>query len=101
MTGIKDLMRADARLAVLRALAADRGYSLNHRILRTVVDQLAAITLDDDEIKGHLGWLEDRGAVTVEHVPPFTIARLTDYGLDLARGHATLDGISRPSPSGA
>ena len=66
-----------------------------------MVDRVAAITLDEDEIRGHLAWLEDRGAVTTESVPPFTLAKLTDYGLSLARGHATVEGVSRPLPSQA
>ena len=99
MTGIKQLMRADARRAILQALAMDAGYSLNHAILRSVVDRTTAITLDDDEVREHLAWLEDRGAVTTEEVPPFTLAKLTEYGLSLARGHATLEGVSRPTPS--
>ena len=57
-----------------------------------------AITLNEDEVKGHLAWLEDRGAVTTEAVPPFVLARLTDYGLSLAQGLAGLDGVSRPTP---
>ena len=98
MTSIRQLERADARRAILQALAEDRGYSANHRILRTFVDRSAAITLDDAEIKEHLAWLEDRGAVTTEAVPPFVLAKLTDYGLSLAQGHAVLDGVSRPTP---
>lgn len=99
MTSISELKRADARRTILQALAQDRGYSLNHAILRTMVDRLTAITLDEDQVKAHLAWLEDRGAVTTESVPPYTIAKLTDYGLSLARGHAVLEGVSRPVPS--
>ncbi|MXW85110.1 MAG: ArsR family transcriptional regulator [Boseongicola sp. SB0673_bin_14] len=98
MSSIKQLQRADARLVILRVLSQDRGYSANHRILRISIDQLAAITLNDDQVKEHLSWLEDRGAVTTDSVPPFTLAKLTDYGLSLAEGHATLDGVSRPRP---
>jgi len=99
MTSINELMRRDARRTILQALAEDRSYSLNHVMLRSIVDRLTAITLDEDQVRAHLAWLEDRGAVTTETVPPFTIAKLTDYGLSLAQGHATLDGVSRPSPS--
>lgn len=99
MGSIAELKRADARRTILQALAEDRGYSLNHAILRRVVDRLTAITLDEAEVKAHLSWLEDRGAITTESVPQFTIAKLTDYGLSLAQGHATLDGVSRPAPS--
>lgn len=99
MTSIAELMRRDARRTILQALAEDRGYSLNHVMLRSIVDRLTAITLDEEQVRAHLAWLEDRGAVTTESVPPFTLAKLTDYGLSLARGHATLEGVSRPSPS--
>ncbi len=101
MTSIDQLMRADARRTILQALAQDKGYSLNHAILRRVVDRMAAITLDDDEVRAQLAWLEDRGAVVTESVPPFTLAKLTDYGLSLAEGRTTLEGVSRPLPSQA
>ena len=56
------------------------------------------MTLTESEVRKHLSWLEDRGAVTTETVPPFTIAKLTDLGLSVARGHETIDGVSRPRP---
>lgn len=98
-TSISEILRADARRTILQALTEDRGYSLNHAILRRIVDRAAAITLSDDEVRAHLAWLEDQGAVTTEQAPPFTIARLTDFGLSLAKGYATLAGVSRPAPS--
>lgn len=91
-------MRGDARLCILQSLAEDRGYSVNHRILREMVDRSTAITLTEAEIREHLSWLEDRKAVLTEEVPPFTIARLTDYGQALAEGRDFLEGVSRPSP---
>lgn len=91
-------VRADARLAMLQILASDLGYSLNHIILRAALDRLTAITLTEDEVKTHLGWLEDRELVTTEIVNRFTLAKLTDAGLSVARGSATVEGISRPSP---
>ena len=99
MSSITALMRADARLAILQALAEDPGYSLNHRILRSFVERFTAISLSEDEVRGHIAWLEDQGALTAESVPPFTIAKLTDKGLELSRGRTSLDGVSRPSPS--
>ena len=98
MGSIAELKRADARRTILQALAEDRGYSLNHRILRSVIDRLTAITLDETEVREHLAWLEDRGAVTTEEVPPYVVAKLTDKGLAVARGHETLAGVSRPEP---
>ena len=91
-------VRADARLGILELLAEDRGYSLNHAILRTAVDRLSAITLTEDEVKAHLAWLEDRGLVITEAVPPYVLARLTDRGLAAARGETLIEGVSRPRP---
>ena len=99
MSSIKELMRADARRAILQILAQDPGYSCNDAILRSAVDRATAITLSASQLRGHLAWLEDRGAVTTEQVPPYVLAKLTDKGLALAQGHETLDGVSRPTPS--
>lgn len=99
MTSINQLVRADARRAILQLLAEDRGYSMNDAILRSAVDRLTAVTLSPSEMREHLAWLEDRGAVTTERVPPYVLAKLTDKGLALAQGHETLDGVSRPTPS--
>ena len=96
--GLAAKMRADARLAILELLAEDPGYSLNHVILRDAVDRLTAITLSEAEIKAHIAWLEDRGLVTAEEAPPYVLARLTDAGLEVARGHRTVEGVSRRRP---
>ena len=99
MPSISELMRADARRAILQLLAEDRGYSMNDAILRSAVDRLTAVTLSPSEMRQHLAWLEDRGAVTTESVPPYMLAKLTDFGLALAQGHDAVDGVSRPAPS--
>ncbi|MCY4431580.1 MAG: hypothetical protein OXC11_14475 [Rhodospirillales bacterium] len=99
MTSLRSMMRADTRRAILQALALDPGYSLNDRILRVAVDRMEAITLDESAVREHLAWLEDRGAVTTDTVPPFILAKLTDYGLSISQGHAQLEGVSRPLPS--
>lgn len=91
-------MRGDARLCILQSLVQDLGYSVNHRILRDMVDRSTAITLTEAEVRAHLSWLEDHGAVTTEEIAPFTIAQLTEYGKALAEGRDRLDGVSRPSP---
>ena len=99
MASIAELMRRDARRAILQLLAQDRGYSMNDAILRSAVDRLSAVTLSPSEMRDHLSWLEDRGVVTTEAVPPYVLAKLTDFGLAVAEGHETLAGVSRPAPS--
>ena len=98
MTSLPARVRADARLAILRALAEDPGYSVNHSILRDVVDVTTAITLSEDEIKEHLAWLENIELLTTDFAGPFTLAKLTSKGLSVAGGKDQVDGVSRPRP---
>ena len=91
-------MRADARLAALQILAQDKGYSANHDILRLGIDKATAITLSADEVRDMMSWLEDAGLVTTEVVAPFVIAKLTNKGLEAARGQVEVDGVSKPPP---
>lgn len=98
MTSFAARLRADARLAILRILAQDPGYSHNHSVLRDAVEFGTAITLSEDEIKDHLAWLENEALVETEIVGRFTLAKLTDKGLSVAEGKTRIDGISRPRP---
>ncbi len=92
-------IRSMVRLVVLQLLAADLGYSQNHAVIRLALVSHAAQSLTDAEVKAHLSWLEDRGLVTTEVVGPYTVAKLTDQGLKVARGDEVVDGIDRPRPS--
>ena len=93
---IDDRKRANVHRTILDALALNGGQRVNHLVLRSVVEDVDGLALDADEVREHLSWLEDRGAVATEQLPPFTIATLTDYGLALAEGRASLDGVGRP-----
>ena len=99
MTSLAEMMRADARRTILQVLAQDRGYSMNDAILRRAVDRLTAVTLSESEMRQHLAWLEDQGAIMTEVVAPYVLATLTDKGLALAEGSEVIDGVSRPLPS--
>ena len=90
--------REDTRLAALQALAASPAYIMNHRNLLAALDR-AGIIVDDETLLAHLSWLEDRGAVEGNEVPPFTVVRLTRYGQQLVEGRASLDGVGRPPPA--
>lgn len=98
MSSLAARMRADARLSILQILSEDLGYSVNHSILRDAVDIATAITMTDDDIVAHLGWLENEKLVTTEVRGPYTLAKLTDAGLAVAKGRSVREGVSRPLP---
>ena len=97
MNDFAKLVNEDRRLAVLRFLAEDRGYSLNTSVLQ---DALRAIghTVSRDEVATQVAWLAEQGLVEVNQVGPVTVAKLTERGLDCANGAACIPGVKRPSP---
>ena len=98
MTSFAAMVRADARLAILRTLHADPGYSQNHTLLARAVDHATGITMMDRDIRDHLAWLEDRKLVSTEVVGHLVIAKLTRQGGLVAGGMDIVEGVSRPGP---
>lgn len=92
-------IRAMVRRQVLRVLVADPGYSQNDAIMRRAVSAATAQNLTESEIREHLSWLEDQSIVETEILGPYMLARLTDFGLKVARGEEHVDSIERPRPS--
>ncbi len=92
-----DLLLADQRLVILRLLAELIAYKANSSVLTMRMDQLGhAVTRD--QVRTHLAWLAEMHLITVdEPVPGVTVATLTERGMDVAKGRATVPGVSRPS----
>lgn len=99
MTSFAEKVRLEARRKLIEILAADAGYSANHRILRAALERAAAISQTETEIKNHIAWLEDQGLVRTETVGPLTLAHLTDKGLSVAEGAEIVPGIARARPA--
>ena len=99
MIDIKDILRANARLAVLRFLADDGGYRLSISLLQ---DLLGTITLDltRAEVETLCDWLAERDLVTIDPtgVGDVTAVRLTPRGADVVAGRVVVAGVKRPSP---
>ena len=88
----------DRRLAVLRLLADDPGYSHNDSVLQTALDAIGH-TVSRDQVRVDLAWLEEAGLVTVRVVnETIHVATLTKRGIDVAAGRAVVPGVKRPSP---
>ncbi len=86
------------RLAILRVLAGAPEYSGNDSVLSQAVQQLG-LQCTRDQMRGHLGWLEEQRAVTLVHpAPGLIVATITERGADLAAGRSIIPGVQKPSP---
>jgi len=99
MVKFADLVDADRRLVILRALEEDPGYDLNEYVLQSVLEALGH-TVSRDRLRADLAWLEEQGLVTVDEVAGVKVAKLTGRGSDVAAGRAVVPGVKRPRPKG-
>ncbi len=83
---------------IIDLLAVDEGYSINSRILWSVLtDWGHSIPLDD--VHKQLKWLEHVGCVRTEWIGDFAqVATLTQRGLDASEGRIQIRGIERKLP---
>jgi len=89
---------AHVRLSILRLLSGALEYSANDSILTQSVQQLG-LHCTRDQMRGHLGWLEEQRAVTLARpTDTLIVAALTERGADLASGRSSIPGVQRPSP---
>lgn len=94
---MRDIIREDARLVILRALAAEPRYSHSETILQAILETFG-IARTRAWVREELRRLEDVGGVTTTEVGSVMIATLTDKGLDHVEGRIVLEGVKRPSP---
>jgi Fe2+ or Zn2+ uptake regulation protein len=94
---LKDIFIADQRLVILRTLAAAPGYRANDSILDDVLAQFSH-HISRDQVRTHVRWLEEQGLVVVEPLGRTLNAKITQRGIDVAKGEAFVDGVKRPSP---
>ncbi len=89
-------MEEDARLVMLKELAAQTNYSLNDKILQAVVEAFGH-NRSRDWVKTQLRAMADLGAVTLTEAGTSLIATITDAGLDHLLRRRVIEGIARPS----
>lgn len=93
------IIREQARLIVLKALAAQTDETLNSDLLVYEL-QSFAIRKDRAWLHGELAWLKDMGAVTVLDVGTIKIATLTAKGARHLTREIAIEGVQRPSRPG-
>ncbi len=89
---------AHVRLAILRLLNGAANYTANDSVLTQAVQGLGLVCTRD-QMRGHLGWLEEQRALALLHpTEGLIVATITERGCDLAAGRSSIPGIQRPSP---
>jgi len=92
-----DIIRAEARLIILRALADEPRYSLNETLLQAQLETFG-IARSRGWVREELRRLEDLGGVTITEAGTVMIATLTEKGRDHIERRLVIDGVKRPSP---
>lgn len=100
MRSYEDEIREDARLTILKALAAQTDERLNSALLGTELMRFG-IDRPREWIHGELDWLEVMGAVTLLKVGTVVVATLTEKGARHLRRSIVIEGVNRPSRPGA
>ncbi|MGQ0621343.1 MAG: VpaChn25_0724 family phage protein [Panacagrimonas sp.] len=85
----------DVRLMILNILDSMPEGTLTVGQLDRVLDGQPGDHLARDEIEGQITWLESAGLVTLERIAATCWVRVTQRGLDVARGQAKVPGVTR------
>jgi hypothetical protein len=94
---IDNIMNEHQRLSILHCLAAMENYKANNSIIQSVCAQYGN-NMTSDKVITQLHWLQEQGLVNLEVHQSYTVATLTQRGLDVEKGMASLPGIKRPGP---
>lgn len=99
-TDFAKLMREEARLIILKALAEQTNESLSSSLMEPVLGRFG-IYQDRAWIHEELQYLDNIGAATVVSAGTVRIATLTEKGQRHLDRHIAIVGIKRPSRQGA
>jgi len=94
----QDILTADRRYLILKALSASASYTAHSLLLLRFVDGLGQKPTQD-QINGDIQWLHDQGLLTA--TPSGIgdqIATITGRGLEIAEGRAIYPGVRKPTP---
>ncbi|ORE93216.1 phage-like protein [Aurantimonas sp. 22II-16-19i] len=88
--------RQDARLVMLRALHEQPDDTLNETMLLTTLKAFG-YRKTKEWVRTELRVMEDLGAVRLDRVGEFVIAKITEAGASHVERVTTIEGIARPS----
>ncbi|MDP1604008.1 MAG: hypothetical protein Q8M03_12170, partial [Legionella sp.] len=94
---MKDIIREEARLIMLRELAAQGNYSGNESLLQTTLESYG-ISKARDWVREELRRLEDLGAIRITMAGSIIVATATMKGIEHVERRLVIEGVKRPSP---
>lgn len=94
------LIREEARLIVLKALAEQVDETLGSDLLRLTLETYG-ISRERAWVHGELAWLAEMGAVHVIEAGSIRVATLTETGRRHLDRRIAIEGVRRPSRPGA
>lgn len=90
--------REEARLTILKALAAQADERLSSAYLQEELARFSGIDEERAWVHGEIDWLESMGAVTVMRpAGSVVIATLTEKGARHLRRAIVIEGVKRPA----
>lgn len=95
MNGLTDMIAREARLRILKELAAQTDGRLSELMIRPVLD-MYGIRRDRDWIATQLRKLEQLGAIELSTVGETLVAKLTRAGRDHVDERGLIEGVARP-----
>ena len=95
--GYEEHLAEDARLVILRELAAQTDGRLNETILTTVLDTFGH-RRSREWNRTQISKLQELGAVTIVKAGNVLVATITRAGLDHVERRSLIEGVARPSP---
>lgn len=85
------------RAGALRLLADLPEYRANDIVITDAVRALG-MACTNDQMRGHLTWLQEQRLVTLTDVSGISVATLTERGAEVAAGRSHITGVQRPKP---
>jgi hypothetical protein len=96
MVGYKERVETDARLVILRALAAENDGRLNETLIAANLD-LSGHRRSREWTRTQLRFLTDLGALELTEAGTVLIAEITRAGVDHVERRRVIEGVARPS----
>ncbi len=93
----REIKDSEARLELLKLLAADKGYAAPASVLKPALASLGHTT-STAKLDTELSWLEEQGLVALSRYGDTVMVRLTARGGDVAEGAAHVPGVAHPRP---
>ena len=100
MTDYARLVREEARLVILKALAEQVNETLSSSLIVAALETFG-IYKERSWVHDELAWLADAGAITVSDASTVKIAVLAEKGRRHLDRHVAIEGVKRPSRPGA